>query len=229
MYCIQCGNKVESDSMFCPSCGSRVGQEKNDTGTDKNKSSGLEKIKKISFRNRLIVIGSVVAIFVICWMIANAKQCEQCGKTTFGALYYNPSNTYEIMCKKCIKTYCWGLPVYEEYRIPDEPTRDSERNQIGHDMSMVDEYVSAMEIVASDPDIRLDESEVYQVESSMGDNRVIISDNLKEILIEWGYDNAELENATFDSAIYTDAQICIQLKYDNSGRYWYIEEEGIPD
>ena len=101
-----------------------------------------------------------------------------------------------------------------------------EKSRTSADQQMVEQFVSAMNVVASDPDITLDTSaDTYKVTSAANSNTITIDPTLSALFAQ----NASVDTGktyTFKSSAYKTANITIQLKY--ASNIWKVDVTGQP-
>ena len=101
-----------------------------------------------------------------------------------------------------------------------------DKSKTSSDKQMVEQFVSAMNVVASDEDNTLATSgKTYTVTSAANSDTIVISDDLKgEFAINNSVDTAK--TYTFKSSAYKTAAITIALQYD--GGMWKVNVTGQP-
>ncbi len=102
-----------------------------------------------------------------------------------------------------------------------------ERSRVSADQTTVDQFVSAMQIIASDPDMKLDTSKEYSVKADAGTDTLTISGELETILYEQGvFDEEadELADMTLESGLFTDEKLELILEYDDDKHAWYLKK-----
>lgn len=106
-----------------------------------------------------------------------------------------------------------------------------ERSRVAADQTTVDEFVRAMEVLASDPDVELKTGDAAKyVVTSAGDTGSINingdADGLKELFEQAGSIDVN-KTYTFKSSEFVNADIKISLVHD--GKNWSVKPENVPD
>jgi len=100
-----------------------------------------------------------------------------------------------------------------------------ERSRISADGTTIDEFVNAMQIVASDPAVTLDSTKTYSVTSPANSGTVTISADLQTLLADV-VDTTK--TYTLKSTSFKDANISVALTYDATAKVWKVAQTGVP-
>lgn len=102
-----------------------------------------------------------------------------------------------------------------------------EKSRVSSDAQTAAEFVSAMSVLASDPDITLDTGKTYKVTSTTA-GAITISGDLKAV-----FDTAGSIDTTktykYTSTLFKAQETTIALTYDSTAKAWKVTETDIPD
>ncbi len=98
-----------------------------------------------------------------------------------------------------------------------------EKSRVSADGQTADEFVSAFQVIASDPDITLDTTKTYSANSAASTGVITISGDAKTALADVMDTNA---NYAYKSNTFKDVTggVKIELKYDSTNKIWTIDE-----
>lgn len=102
-----------------------------------------------------------------------------------------------------------------------------EKSRVSSDQTSIVEFINAMQVIAADPDIQLDQAKSYTLTKGTlnGKTAAIPSDDLKDILTDEGMLDAEaVKGSVLQSTAYGSATINIVLKYNTTKKVWNVEE-----
>lgn len=106
-----------------------------------------------------------------------------------------------------------------------------EKSRVSSDQTTVVEYINAMQVLASDPDVQLDNTKAYtltngtRTEGSKTIKTVKTTTDLANLLVAEGMlDAATAASSDLQSTAYGSATISIELKYDSSKKVWQVKE-----
>ena len=98
-----------------------------------------------------------------------------------------------------------------------------EKSRVASDQTTVVEYIDAMQVIAADPDITLDQSKTYQLTSAANNADIKTSADLAQVLEDEGMlDATAAAGGKLQSTAYNTAVIDIQLKYDSTAKIWNV-------
>lgn len=100
-----------------------------------------------------------------------------------------------------------------------------DKSRTAADQQMVEQFVSAMNVVASDPDITLDTAKTYTVSSGTGSTSITIGTELADFFKANGSVDTS-KSYSFKSSAYKTADISIDLKYESN--MWKVTVTGQP-
>lgn len=96
-----------------------------------------------------------------------------------------------------------------------------EKSRLAADQTTIVEYINAMQVLASDPEVSLDSTKEYSIKSD-SDGKIKVSDELKNLLVSQGMlDATAVANGKVQSTGYKAAAMDIQLKYE--GNVWNVK------
>lgn len=99
-----------------------------------------------------------------------------------------------------------------------------EKSRVASDQTTVVEYINAMQVIAADPDITLDQTKSYKLESSANSADVKPTSALATELENQGMlDSTSAAGSKLQSTAYNTAVIDIELKYSTSKKIWTVE------
>lgn len=95
-----------------------------------------------------------------------------------------------------------------------------EKSRVTADQTMVDEFRKAMEVLASDPEVKLESGKDYSVKSEASTGKITFGTDLPDKLkglVDTG------KKYTLKSTEYRAADYELKLTYDTSNKLWIIE------
>ncbi len=95
-----------------------------------------------------------------------------------------------------------------------------EKSRVSADGQTADEFVSAFQVIASDPDINLDSSKTYTANSDTA-GKITISGDAKTVLADVMDTSA---NYAYKSNTFKAQAVNIKLEYDTTNKIWKITE-----
>lgn len=106
-----------------------------------------------------------------------------------------------------------------------------EKSRTSSDQTTVVEYINAMQVLAADPDVQLDDSKTYSLTNGTATvggktvNVVKTSTELESLLTAEGMlDATTAKQSVLQSTSYGSATINIVLSYDATAKVWNVEE-----
>ena len=100
-----------------------------------------------------------------------------------------------------------------------------EKSRLSADGTTVSEFETAMQTIASDPDITLDSGKSYTVTNS--GSAISISGDLKAIFDTTGVIDTT-KTFKFQSSAYKAATVKVELKYNSTSQVWEFKTTGLP-
>lgn len=102
-----------------------------------------------------------------------------------------------------------------------------ERGRVSADGTTIDEFVDAMQVLASDPSVTLSSSATYTVTSAANANTCAISTDLQALFNNTGIlDTTKTYN--LQSTSFRTAAITLTLQYNTTRQVWEVTETGVP-
>ena len=101
-----------------------------------------------------------------------------------------------------------------------------EKSRVSSDGTTTTEFETAMQTIASDPDIVLDSSKTYSVSNSGAS--ITISGDLKSIFDTTGVIDTT-KTFKYQSTAYKAATVKVELKYNTTSKVWEVKTTGTPD
>lgn len=101
-----------------------------------------------------------------------------------------------------------------------------EKSRRSADATTVDQFVSAMQILASDPSVSLDSSKTYTVTSTTAGD-ITISDDLKALFTTAGTIDTT-KTYTYKSSSFKAQATTITLGYDSTNKVWKVTQSNVP-
>lgn len=103
-----------------------------------------------------------------------------------------------------------------------------EKSRRSADATTVSEFVSAMSTLASDTSANLSTSATYTVTSAANSNAIAISADLSSNTVFAGFIDVTA-TYTFKSQDFKDANISIELTYNDTDKVWRVEQKNVPN
>lgn len=103
-----------------------------------------------------------------------------------------------------------------------------EKSRVSADKSMTDEFVKAMQVLASDVDVTLDTSKEYKVTSAADATAIVIDADLTTLLGNSGSVDTS-KSYTYKSSAFKAADITISLKYNTTTKVWNVSTKNVPN
>lgn len=101
-----------------------------------------------------------------------------------------------------------------------------EKSRVASDQTTIVNYIDAMQVIAADPDITLDQTKKYTLESAANSNKVEPKGELPTVLEDEGMlDSTAAAGSTLQSTAYKTAAINIALEYNTSKKVWNVVEK----
>lgn len=111
-----------------------------------------------------------------------------------------------------------------------------ERSKRTADASSLDQLISALNVIASDPNVTLDNDDTYQITSGANSEEIALSADLDALTdytsIIGGAGDATshvLDYVEFESTDFIDANITVTLAYDTTDHQWEVTPNNVPD
>ena len=104
-----------------------------------------------------------------------------------------------------------------------------EKSRVASDQTTIVEYINAMQVLAADPEVTLDNSKTYTLTSGTvgGDPGVTVSYDLQTLFVDEGMmDATAAAGAKLQSTAYSTATINIVLDYDSTAKIWNVTNSG---
>ncbi len=101
-----------------------------------------------------------------------------------------------------------------------------EKSRLSSDGTTTTEFETAMQTIASDPDITLDSSKDYSVSNSGA--AISISSDLKAIFDTTGVIDTT-KSFKYQSTAFKGATVKVELKYNTTSKVWEVKTTGLPD
>ena len=102
-----------------------------------------------------------------------------------------------------------------------------EKSRVSADATTTDEFVRAMQILASDVDVTLDSTKTYTVTSGTNSDTITISGDLQTAFGSASSVDTS-KTYTYKSTSYKAANITITLAYDSTSSMWTVTTTGQP-
>lgn len=103
-----------------------------------------------------------------------------------------------------------------------------EKSRVSADATMTDEFLKAMQVLASDVDADLDSNETYTVSSSADSNAITIS---ADLIGKFNSVNSSVDTNktyTYKSTAYKTPAITLTLSYSAADKVWKVTSTGDP-
>lgn len=98
-----------------------------------------------------------------------------------------------------------------------------EKSRVSSDQTTIVEYINAMQVIAADPDITLDNTKSYTLTSAANSDAITVSGDLaNEITNQGMLDATTAAGGKLQSTAYKAAAMDIQLKYDATKKVWQV-------
>lgn len=104
-----------------------------------------------------------------------------------------------------------------------------EKSRVSSDQTTIVEYINAMQVLAADPDVSLDNGAAknYAISSAANANKITVSSKLQTELVTQGMLDADTaKGADLQSTAYKDANLDIYLEYDSTKKVWNVKAGG---
>lgn len=104
-----------------------------------------------------------------------------------------------------------------------------EKSRVSSDQATIVEYINAMQVLAADPDVTLDNGAAknYAISNSANKAKIAVSDKLKAELVAQGMlDETAAAGADLQSAAYQEASLDVYLEYDATKKVWNVKAGG---
>ena len=103
-----------------------------------------------------------------------------------------------------------------------------EKSRVSADATTTDEFVRAMQILASDVDVTLDSTKTYTVTSAADSDSITISNDLKTAFGSASSVDTS-KTYTYKSTSYKAADITLTLSYDATAKMWKVTTANVPN
>ncbi len=106
-----------------------------------------------------------------------------------------------------------------------------EKSRTSSDQTTVVEFINAMQVLASDPDISLDTEKSYTLTSD-STGKLTVSGDLKTLLTDEGMlDSTTIDNSKLQSTAYKTAVVNLTLTFDKpsasaTNKIWFVKKTG---
>ena len=104
-----------------------------------------------------------------------------------------------------------------------------EKSRVSSDQATIVEYINAMQVLAADPDVTLDNGAAknYAISNSTDKTKITVSDKLRDELIAQGMlDETAAAGADLQSTAYQGASLDVYLEYDATKKVWKVKAGG---
>lgn len=101
-----------------------------------------------------------------------------------------------------------------------------EKSRVSSDGTTTTEFETAMQTIASDPDIDLVSTKSYKVSNSGA--AISITDDLKALFDSTGIIDTT-KTFKYQSTAYKNASVSVELKYNSTSKVWEVKTTGLPD
>ncbi len=107
-----------------------------------------------------------------------------------------------------------------------------EKSRVSSDQATIVEYINAMQVLASDPDINLDSAKSYKISGPDASGNITVSSDLSALLTKEGMlDSTTISSSKLQSTAYKDAGLDLTLVYDKpdpsaSNEIWFVKKTG---
>lgn len=104
-----------------------------------------------------------------------------------------------------------------------------EKSRVSADQASIQGYIDAMQVIAADPDITLDNTKSYTLTNGTlnGKKAAVPSAELQTVLTAQGMLDADTaKGSVLQSTAYGNATISIELKYDSTKKIWNVVKTG---
>ena len=104
-----------------------------------------------------------------------------------------------------------------------------EKSRVSSDQATIVEYINAMQVLAADPDVSLDNGAAknYAISNSTDKTKITVSSKLKDELIAQGMlDETAATGANLQSTAYQEANLDVYLEYDATKKVWNVKAGG---
>lgn len=100
-----------------------------------------------------------------------------------------------------------------------------EKSRVSSDQTTIVEYINAMQVIAADPDIALDNTKTYTLTSAANNSTITVSGDLASIITAQGMlDATAAAGGKLQSTAYTNAQMAIALQYNATAKVWEVKK-----
>lgn len=106
-----------------------------------------------------------------------------------------------------------------------------EKSRVSSDQTTVVEFINAMQVLASDPDISLDTAKSYTLTSD-STGKLTVSGDLKTLLTDEGMlDSKTIDSSKLQSTSYKNATVNLTLTFDKpsstaTNKIWFVKKTG---
>lgn len=106
-----------------------------------------------------------------------------------------------------------------------------EKSRVSSDQTTVVEFINAMQVLASDPDISLDTGKTYTLTSD-STGKLTVSGDLKTLLTDEGMlDSKTIDSSKLQSTSYKTATVNLTLTFDKpsataTNKIWFVKKTG---
>ncbi len=107
-----------------------------------------------------------------------------------------------------------------------------EKSRVSSDQTTIVEFVNAMQVLASDPDITLDSAKSYKISGPDSNDMITVSSDLASLLTQEGIlDSTTIANSKIQSTAYKTAKVDLTLTYDKpdpsaTNKMWFVKKTG---
>ena len=109
-----------------------------------------------------------------------------------------------------------------------------EKSRVSSDQTTVVEFINAMQVLASDPDINLDSAKSYKISGPDANGKITVSPDLTTLLTQEGIlDSNTLNNSKLQSTAYKNAGVDLTLTYGKPAGapagakdMWFVKKTG---
>lgn len=100
-----------------------------------------------------------------------------------------------------------------------------EKSRVASDQTTIVEYINAMQVLASDPDVTLDSTKTYSLTNSS--DTLTVNPDLKQLFIDEAIlDSASAGGGKLQSTAYSSATVKIILTYNTGDKIWEVKNNG---
>lgn len=107
-----------------------------------------------------------------------------------------------------------------------------EKSRVSSDQTTIVEFVNAMQVLASDPDINLDSTKSYKISGPDASGNIVVSGDLSALLTKEGMlDSTAISGSKLQSTAYKTATLDLTLTYDKpdpsaTNKMWFVKKTG---